>query len=543
MKLKKLAHGKSSAQAMVEFAIALPILLMLLYGILEAGRLLFLYSTVVTASRQAVRYGATTGSDTDPVLGTVVRYQYCKGIRAAANRSGYLGPFDAITLQYDSGPGSGPTPYCGGSPLPDTDSNLNAALLQGNSTRLVVTVTEQFVPLVPKLVPFAQRNITATSARTILYSIPIVVEGTPIGFKAPTTTLITSHNPDPSAPGESVLVVVTVSNPTTMPTGTVDITGGDGATPSCQITLNASGTGSCSITFGTSGVKIITANYTGDADHQSSSDSKGHTVQLAETVTTITAHSPDPSVVNQNVTVSVTVTGGVGAPTGTVNVDAGGSVNCSITLSGGTGSCNISFNNTGVKTITASYNGDSTHNPSTSDPVSHTVTSSPPTPTATPTITPQPTITLTPTATLIPTITTTATAVPTAVIACNTVDNLGPVTKSGNSMNMVINNPTGASLQINDVTVQWNHDKGHQTGSDKTLQLIQASLGGVVFWTGTDDGSTHTIIPFPTTYIPPGNSTITFTFHQSYDNWDTTEYISITLSSPGCEGVVVIGIP
>ena len=43
MKSKKFARSKNKAQAMVEFAIALPILLMLLYGILEAGRLLFLY--------------------------------------------------------------------------------------------------------------------------------------------------------------------------------------------------------------------------------------------------------------------------------------------------------------------------------------------------------------------------------------------------------------------------------------------------------------------------------------------------------------------
>ena len=61
MKLKKITPQKNRAQAMVEFAIALPILLMLLYGMLEAGRLLFIYSTIVTASRQAVRYGSATG--------------------------------------------------------------------------------------------------------------------------------------------------------------------------------------------------------------------------------------------------------------------------------------------------------------------------------------------------------------------------------------------------------------------------------------------------------------------------------------------------
>ena len=58
---KKTNPQKSKAQAMVEFAIALPVLLLLIYGIVEIGRFIFMYSTVVNASRQAVRYGATTG--------------------------------------------------------------------------------------------------------------------------------------------------------------------------------------------------------------------------------------------------------------------------------------------------------------------------------------------------------------------------------------------------------------------------------------------------------------------------------------------------
>ncbi|MGE5251945.1 MAG: TadE family protein, partial [Bacteroidota bacterium] len=52
---------KSKAQAMVEFALALPILLLVVYGLLESGRLLFIYASVVTAARQAARYGSATG--------------------------------------------------------------------------------------------------------------------------------------------------------------------------------------------------------------------------------------------------------------------------------------------------------------------------------------------------------------------------------------------------------------------------------------------------------------------------------------------------
>src|SRR5574341_1938186 len=90
MKPRELTPRKSKAQAMVEFAIALPLLMLLLYGLIEAGRLLFLYSTVVTASRQAVRYGSATGEGT----GSIPRYLDCAGMRSAAQRVGYLGPFD-----------------------------------------------------------------------------------------------------------------------------------------------------------------------------------------------------------------------------------------------------------------------------------------------------------------------------------------------------------------------------------------------------------------------------------------------------------------
>jgi Flp pilus assembly protein TadG len=44
------------AQGMVEFALALPVILLLLFGIIEFARLLVTFSAVYTASREAVRY-------------------------------------------------------------------------------------------------------------------------------------------------------------------------------------------------------------------------------------------------------------------------------------------------------------------------------------------------------------------------------------------------------------------------------------------------------------------------------------------------------
>jgi hypothetical protein len=104
---------------------------------------------------------------------------------------------------------------------------------------------------------------------------------------------------------------------------------------------------------------------------------------------------------------------------------------------------------------------------------------------------------------------------------------------------MTINNTLADALQISNVTVTWNNDRGHKTGSDKSLILESASLTGT-FWSGTNYGPTYTITPASATYIPASTtSTISFTFHQTYDTWDNTESITINLSTPGCEGLVL----
>ncbi|HSJ87456.1 MAG TPA: Ig-like domain repeat protein [Anaerolineales bacterium] len=534
IRIRNFPGEKKPAQAMVEFAIALPVLLLMLYGILEAGRLLFLYSTVVTASRQAVRYGSATGEGNNGVP----RYQDCDGIRSAANKVGYLGKFDAITLQYDKGVTNTNPPapvdrktYCTGS----TDSSLNTEILQGNRTRLVVTVTKEFRPIVPKLVPFIQRNITASSARTILYSVPIVVEQEQQEwFKNPTTTVITLDTPDPSEIYQSVTVNVQVTGGSPQPTGVVDITGAD---QNCQITLNGSGAGSCNVIFNTQGAKVLVAFYEGDTDNLASSDAEDHTVMIMQTVTTITLDSPDPSTIAQPVAVAVTVTGGSSTPNGTVSVSAGGNVNCSFTLSMGMGSCALpAFNTLGVQTITATYSGDSLHLAS-SDTETHTVLAGTPTATVSPTITASPTITSSPTITITPTRTLTPTPIATAVPSCNGITAPSGITLSGNVMTITINNgnPYGFTLMLKDITVTWNSDKGHKSGTDKTLKLQKVTVGGTTVWLGNTTSESTKTIPTNAT-LPPGSTTISFYFHQSYDLIDGTESILLNWLTPGCEG-------
>jgi len=89
------------------------------------------------------------------------------------------------------------------------------------------------------------------------------------------------------------------------------------------------------------------------------------------TTTTITADSPDPSLVGETVNVNVEVSGGSTTPSGTVDI-SGADTNCSLSLSSGTGNCDVTFNAVGAKTLTATYNGDTTHAGS-SDTEDHTV--------------------------------------------------------------------------------------------------------------------------------------------------------------------------
>lgn len=689
MKPKMTTPKRNKAQAMVEFAIALPILLLLVYGLIETGRLIFIYSSIVTASRQAVRYGSATGIGTNGVP----RYRDCAGMREVANRADYLNAFDDgdVRIFYDSGAGVGKTEYCLGGIA--TDTKPTTTTLGDNKHRIVVQIDGDFNPLLPNLVPFIARTaaggnpIRAISARTVLLSVAIDVPAaagqevtttavstmpqpsligqsvtitvnvtgtanTPTGVvqisgtdtpcplitlsggtgsctvtfnsegdktitatytPTPNTNFLassgsTTHTvmadtivsitdlPDPSLVDESVDVAVVVTGGTTTPTGTVDIK--EAGITLCTFTLSASGTGNCPVTFSSTGTKTLTAAYSGDTYHNQKISTEPHDVIIdAQTITQITGHTPNPSEINQAVTVSVKVLG-MTIPTGTVEI-TGADTTCTITLSNGVGSCDVVFNSPGPKSITATYSGDADQDPSSTSvghsvslwPTVTTITADNPDPSSTgQTVTVSVSVTggaTAPTGTVAITGADTNCTITLPAASCNVVFNstgtktliatysgdsqhapsdnsaapashlvtLPPVsncnlvafqsaslTKSGVTMSAVISNPTGAALQVSSITLLWNEPNGHQTGGDKTLKLLSASLAGTTFWSNaTGITTTPYTVPLGTTINIPATptSTIAFTFHQSYDNWKTTpplEYISITLSGPpGCE--------
>jgi hypothetical protein len=204
---------KESAQGVVEFALILPILLLVVLGIVEFGRMLFFYSSVTSASREGARYGSAVGE-----VGGVSRYKDCAGIRDAAMRAGvFAGLSDSdITIQYDDG-----NALIDAACPPSSTINL--------ADRVVVTVVGNFQPIAPLIdifFPDDGLDIASTTARTIIKEVG--VKGTP----APTATLLPGQNTPTPTPTDTPTPTFTFTpTETHTPTSTFTPTDGPTETP------------------------------------------------------------------------------------------------------------------------------------------------------------------------------------------------------------------------------------------------------------------------------------------------------------------------
>ncbi len=143
-----------AGQGIVEFAIALPIVLTLIMGIMEFGRLMITHTAISSASREAARFGAAVGNDD---LGILPPYEDCVGIRDAAKRvtKAFIPVEDAaINIQYDKGPGTAFYSDC---------ASLSDTIELGD--RIVVSITTTYEPLIP--LGFGNFEITSVTKRSI----------------------------------------------------------------------------------------------------------------------------------------------------------------------------------------------------------------------------------------------------------------------------------------------------------------------------------------------------------------------------------------
>ena len=163
-------NQKTKGQGMVEFALSLPLLLVMIFGVIEAGRMMFIYSAVMTSSREAARYGSASGSNG----GSIVNYKDCDGIRDAAKRLGSLAGIqdDNIKIVYDQGPGSVVYAACT-TAFGITNPNISERVELGD--RVVVKVQVPYQPIVP-LVNFVGFQIKSETSRTLVKDVPYKYE-------------------------------------------------------------------------------------------------------------------------------------------------------------------------------------------------------------------------------------------------------------------------------------------------------------------------------------------------------------------------------
>ncbi len=201
--------------------LVLPVLLLVMMGIIEFGRLFAFYAGVTSASREAARYGASVGGNG----AGVPRYLDCEGIRDAARRVALFAMLTDldIDIRYDRGDPSQPIGTCDSHPDPDE-------IKLGD--RVVVTVTASYTPFVP-LVPVPVHTITSSTARTILKDVEAgptaTLGGAPV-TDTPTVTPLPTDTPDPGA------------TPTATPTATATLTPTSTATTGPSPTPTATNT-------------------------------------------------------------------------------------------------------------------------------------------------------------------------------------------------------------------------------------------------------------------------------------------------------------
>src|SRR5450759_3026487 len=191
--------GRQLAQAMVEFALALPILLLVVYGLLEVGRLIFIYSSVITATREAVRYGSANG-----LINGAEQYKDCAGIKAAAQKMDFLGDIQDANIIIEYYNGLSPTPFANCPPV---------TVISGD--RIKVSISASFTPIVP-IVPLTAMTLRSFSYRTILGNVEVAgATSAPSGASVSPPSIVKSFLTNPIVIMAGTTLQFTITNPNT----------------------------------------------------------------------------------------------------------------------------------------------------------------------------------------------------------------------------------------------------------------------------------------------------------------------------------------
>ena len=141
--MEKLITPRHRGQTLVEFAIIIPVLLLLAVFIFDFGRAVYYYSAIQNAAREGVRYGAV-----NPVVTTTEVYEDVPGMKKAA-------------VNYAIGLGL---------TLTDVDAKMGTPQLVGGyaNPTVEVKVTYTFTPATPLLDNFLSGGVITLRGKSVM---------------------------------------------------------------------------------------------------------------------------------------------------------------------------------------------------------------------------------------------------------------------------------------------------------------------------------------------------------------------------------------
>jgi hypothetical protein len=164
-------ENKTRGQGLVEFALVISMFLLLIFTVIELGRLLWVYSAVFTGAREGARYAAAVGTSPNGMP----YFADCAGVRAAVQKIGLLAGIqeDDITIQYDN-PDYPSTP-----PIDCTDPDLmdKVGMEFYQYNRVVVSVAIDYQPMAPMVQLPSSIPISTSIGRTIIRDLEIAGVG------------------------------------------------------------------------------------------------------------------------------------------------------------------------------------------------------------------------------------------------------------------------------------------------------------------------------------------------------------------------------